>query len=101
MWVAGVDGCRIGWIAVLMRVDDPTIHRIMTAPTLAAIADAPERPAVIAVDMPIGLPEHTEGSGRARSSASISRIFGKMAKPCRDTFRDGSEVAAAMVQASA
>ena len=65
MWVAGVDGCRIGWIAVLMRVDDPTIHRIVTAPTLAAIADAPERPAVIAVDMPIGLPERTEGSGRA------------------------------------
>ena len=65
MWVAGVDGCRIGWIAVLMRVDDPQIHRIVTAPSLAAIADAPERPAVIAVDMPIGLPERTEGSGRA------------------------------------
>ena len=64
MWVAGVDGCRIGWIAVLMRVDDPRIHRIVTAPSLAAIADAPERPAVIAVDMPIGLPERTEGSGR-------------------------------------
>jgi predicted RNase H-like nuclease len=47
-----------------MRVDDWHTHRIMTAPTLAAIADAPEKPAVIAVDMPIGLPERTEGSGR-------------------------------------
>jgi predicted RNase H-like nuclease len=64
MWVAGVDGCRAGWIAVLMRVDDPQAHRIMTAPTFAAIADAPEKPAVIAVDMPIGLPERTDGSGR-------------------------------------
>jgi threonine dehydratase len=64
MWVAGVDGCRAGWIAVLMRVDDPQAHRIVTAPTLDAIADAPEQPAVIAVDMPIGLPERTEGSGR-------------------------------------
>jgi predicted RNase H-like nuclease len=64
MWVAGVDGCRAGWIAVLMRVDDPHAHRIVTAPTLAAIADAPEQPAVIAVDMPIGLPERTQGSGR-------------------------------------
>jgi len=64
MWVAGIDGCRAGWIAVLMRVDDPQAHRIVTASTLAAIADAPERPAVIAVDMPIGLPERTEGSGR-------------------------------------
>ncbi|MFC1458843.1 DUF429 domain-containing protein [Microvirga arabica] len=64
MWVAGVDGCRAGWIAVLMRVDDPHTHRIVTAPTLAAIADAPEKPEVIAVDMPIGLPERTQGSGR-------------------------------------
>jgi predicted RNase H-like nuclease len=64
MWVAGVDGCRAGWVAVLTRVDDPNAHSIMTAPTLAAIADVPEKPEVIAVDMPIGLPEHTEGSGR-------------------------------------
>ena len=64
MWVAGVDGCRAGWIAVLIRADDPHSHRILTAPTLAAIADAPEQPAVIAVDMPIGLPERTQGSGR-------------------------------------
>ena len=64
MWVAGVDGCRAGWIAVLMRVGDPASARIVVAPTLAAIADAPERPAVIAVDMPVGLPERTNGSGR-------------------------------------
>ena len=65
MWVAGVDGCRAGWIAVLMRVDDRNTHRIVMAPTLADIADAPEQPAVIAVDMPIGLPDRTQGSGRA------------------------------------
>ncbi|MBB3021206.1 putative RNase H-like nuclease [Microvirga lupini] len=64
MWVAGVDGCRAGWIAVLMRVDEPQAYRIVTVPTLAAIADAPEKPEVIAVDMPIGLPERTQGSGR-------------------------------------
>jgi predicted RNase H-like nuclease len=64
MWVAGVDGCRAGWIAVLMRADNPHPHRIMTAPTLAGIVDAPEQPGVVAVDMPIGLPERTQGSGR-------------------------------------
>ena len=64
MWVAGVDGCRAGWIAVLMQVDDPNTHRIVTVSTLAAIADGQEQPAVIAVDMPIGLPERNEGSGR-------------------------------------
>ncbi|WP_114944250.1 DUF429 domain-containing protein [Microvirga calopogonii] len=64
MWVAGVDGCRAGWIAVLMRLDDPNAYRIVTAPALEVIADTPERPSVIAVDMPIGLPDRTEGSGR-------------------------------------
>jgi predicted RNase H-like nuclease len=76
MWVAGVDGCRAGWIAVLMRADDPQAHRIVTAPTLAAIADAPEKPEVIAVDMPIGLPEHTEGSGR-RPEQLIRPLLGQ------------------------
>ncbi len=64
MWVAGVDGCRAGWIAVLMRVGDPRSGRIVVARSLADIVDAPEGPAVVAVDMPIGLPERTEGSGR-------------------------------------
>ncbi len=64
MWVAGVDGCRAGWIAVLMRHGDPASARITVAPTLEAIVDAPEQPAIIAVDMPIGLPETTQGSGR-------------------------------------
>jgi predicted RNase H-like nuclease len=64
MWVAGVDGCRTGWIAVLMRADNPDDHRIATAPTLAGIVDGPEQPTVVAVDMPIGLPDRMQGSGR-------------------------------------
>ncbi|HEV2565577.1 MAG TPA: DUF429 domain-containing protein [Microvirga sp.] len=76
MWVAGVDGCRVGWIAVLMRTDDPGASRIMTVPRFQAVADAPEQPAVIAVDMPIGLPERTEGSGR-RPEQLIRPLLGE------------------------
>lgn len=65
MWVAGMDGCRAGWIAVLMKVEDWHSARIVVAPTLDTITDAPEAPAIIAIDMPIGLPEAIEGSGRA------------------------------------
>ena len=61
---------------MLMRVDDPHTHRITTAPAFAAIADAPEQPAVIAVDMPIGLPERTEGSGR-RPEQLIRPLLGQ------------------------
>lgn len=76
MWVAGVDGCRAGWIAVLMPTDDPEASRIMTVPRFEAVADAPEQPAVIAVDMPIGLPERTEGSGR-RPEQLIRPLLGE------------------------
>ncbi|AWM88753.1 hypothetical protein C4E04_19855 [Microvirga sp. 17 mud 1-3] len=64
MWVAGIDGCPAGWIAVLMDLggSHPPIMRIERH--MAAIVDAPEAPQVIAVDMPIGLPERTQGSGR-------------------------------------
>jgi predicted RNase H-like nuclease len=67
-WVAGIDGCRDGWIAVLMRVDGAeTRHRVVTR--LSDIVDGPEAPAVIAVDMPIGLPDRIDGSGRVAEQA--------------------------------
>jgi predicted RNase H-like nuclease len=65
MWVAGVDGCRAGWMAALMAVDDPASIRVRVVPALVEILDGPERPCIVAVDMPIGLPDRTEGSGRA------------------------------------
>ncbi|WP_230530542.1 DUF429 domain-containing protein [Microvirga roseola] len=64
MWVAGIDGCRAGWIAALMRAGDPQSVRIVTAPSLADILDGPDEPGIVAVDMPIGLPDATQGSGR-------------------------------------
>jgi predicted RNase H-like nuclease len=76
MWVAGVDGCRAGWIAALMEAGNPASARIVVAPAFAAIADAPERPAVIAVDMPVGLPDRTKGSGR-RPEQLIRPLLGQ------------------------
>jgi len=64
MWVAGIDGCRAGWMAALMALGDPASTRLRVAATLAEILDGPEEPAVVAVDMPIGLPDRTMGSGR-------------------------------------
>jgi predicted RNase H-like nuclease len=47
-----------------MRSDDPLSHKVRVVPRLADIVDAPELPALLAVDMPIGLPDRTDGSGR-------------------------------------
>lgn len=76
MWVAGVDGCRGGWIAVFMEVGNPSSARVAVAQSLAAIIDAPEQPAVVAVDIPIGLPDRIEGSGR-RPEQLIRPLLGQ------------------------
>ena len=64
MWVAGVDGCPAGWMAVFARRDRPEAPRRRVLPSFAEVLDAPENPALVAVDMPIGLTDRTEGPGR-------------------------------------
>ena len=80
MWVAGVDGCRAGWVVALARHGGAAPHDgaeplVRVAPTLSAIADAPESPAVIGIDIPIGLPERTLGSGR-RPEQAVRPLLG-------------------------
>jgi predicted RNase H-like nuclease len=68
VWLAGVDGCRAGWIVAFVRMPgDETCVRIV--PRFADVLAAPEAPAVIAVDVPIGLPERVGRGGRAAENA--------------------------------
>ena len=60
-WVGGVDGCRGGWFVILCALH---LHRAMPVEVRSrlcmnfqGVLDLPERPCVIAVDMPIGLLE--------------------------------------------
>lgn len=67
-WVAGVDGCRAGWIAAFAGAG----HEGVRVRVLAAFADvlaAPERPALVAVDIPIGLPAFIGPGGRGPEQA--------------------------------
>jgi len=68
MWIAGVDGCRCGWLAALHCLDTTEI-RLRILPDLCSLLDAPENPQIIAIDMPIGLPDTIEGPGRAAEQA--------------------------------
>lgn len=52
--VLGVDACKTGWVGIAWSGDVVTPH---FAPTIAELADAAGPVAVIAVDMPIGLPD--------------------------------------------
>jgi len=67
-WLAGVDGCRGGWIAAFVRRDGEAREPRVFA-RFADVLAAPEQPAIVAVDMPIGLPERAGPGGRAAENA--------------------------------
>ncbi|WP_421980140.1 DUF429 domain-containing protein [Roseibium sp.] len=69
-WVAGVDGCKAGWVAVLRNLDDPAGLRLGVFPSFAGILAYDPFLAVIAVDMPIGLPERLDQTGRGPEKAA-------------------------------
>lgn len=62
--VMGVDGCRAGWIAVTRALDDPASARALLCPTFADVLALSPTPLMMAVDMPIGLPDHAGIGGR-------------------------------------
>jgi predicted RNase H-like nuclease len=68
IWLAGVDGCRAGWVVAFVQPSGNQA-RVRVVPHFAEILSATERPAVLAVDMPIGLPERTGYGGRAAENA--------------------------------
>jgi predicted RNase H-like nuclease len=75
VWLAGVDSCPKGWIAVFVRPsgqDGDT--RVFCR--FSDILTAPEAPAVIAVDIPIGLPKRAGQGGRA-AEATVRSLLTK------------------------
>lgn len=60
--VAGIDGCKAGWVAAISAGAEPPVLRVLRR--LTDLFEGAETPAIIAVDMPIGLPDRIAGSGR-------------------------------------
>jgi len=102
-WIAGVDGCRSGWLAVLRDLTGKAPPRLELFSRFADILEAPEQPDPIAVDMPIGLPERIDGPGRAPEQhvrpllgarqSSVFSIPARAAVMCED-YREACRLAA-------
>jgi predicted RNase H-like nuclease len=73
-WVAGVDGCRNGWVVALIRVDGGQA-RVRRVDRFSDIEALPEDPNIIAVDIPIGLPDRIGAGGRGPEHA-VRRLLG-------------------------
>jgi predicted RNase H-like nuclease len=103
MWLAGADGCPGGWIVAFVRLNggEATLRIV---PRFADVLAAPEQPAVVAVDMPIGLPERTGPGGRAAENcvrpllgARQSSVF---SVPSRAAIYAGDYAAACAIAAA-
>ncbi|MFB6271338.1 MAG: DUF429 domain-containing protein [Salinibacter sp.] len=73
-WIAGADGFREGWVVVLRHPTTGTT-RCRTVDGVDALLDLPEAPAVLGIDMVIGLPDRAEPGGRACDRAA-RRLLG-------------------------
>ena len=75
-WLAGVDGCRTGWVVAFVRPAGDDV-RVRVVPRFADVLAAPEAPAAVAVDIPIGLPEQAGRGGRAAENAVRPLLGGR------------------------
>lgn len=75
-WLAGVDGCKAGWIVAFVAATSRDLS-VRIAPRFSDILTAPERPILIAVDMPIGLPDCIGPNGRGPESAVRPLLGGR------------------------
>jgi predicted RNase H-like nuclease len=70
VWVAGVDGCRAGWFAVLREVETGRTQHAGPLNHISDVLALPLKPKIIGLDIPIGLPDHAQRGGRECDKAA-------------------------------
>jgi len=93
-WFAGVDGCRKGWFRACRNPHSGELRFDVVATVEAVLAQSP-RPAVVALDMPIGLPP----SGPRACDVAARRCLGSRRSsvfraPIRPALEAGSRLEA-------
>ena len=74
VWLAGVDGCPGGWIAAYVRpAGDECVLAVMRH--FAEVRAALQRPAIVAVDIPVGLPDRA-GPGDREAENAVRPLLG-------------------------
>lgn len=64
-WVAGVDGCRAGWIVVMLhRTQKTWTPQVTLCPKFTDVLALAPPPTIVAIDIPIGLLDTPQPGGR-------------------------------------
>jgi predicted RNase H-like nuclease len=74
-WLAGIDGCRAGWVVALVRPQGDEVQLRVVPQFSDAVALG--HPQLIAVDMPIGLPDRIGPGGRGPEQAVRPLLGGR------------------------
>ncbi len=102
-WVAGVDGCPDGWIAVMLDVTGQHAPVMRPLRSFWDVLITPERPEIVAVDMPIGFMDKAARGGRACERAARERLGPRKSSvfsaPCRRALYTTSYEAACAANA--
>ena len=75
-WVAGVDGCKAGWVVVLRNVQTREVN-IRTVAKFEEIFQSSEEISVVAVDIPIGLLGIRRDKGRECEELTRNKLTHK------------------------
>ena len=99
--VAGIDGCKGGWIAVCADLETGIAHPVFVE-TLLALFERPFAPELAAIDMPMGFADEAEPGGRAceRAARAILGPAGRascvFSAPCRPALAETDYAAASV-----
>jgi predicted RNase H-like nuclease len=95
VWLAGVDGCKGGWVVAFGQLDGKT-QKPRFVSTIDEIVYSDERPAIIAIDVPIGLPKCSPVGGRGPEPELRKILKGRASSvfrvPSRSTIYAGLDV---------
>ena len=72
-WLAGIDGCRGGWI-VAFRKAGTRGFELRVVDTISDIEKQEIRPRIVCIDVPIGLLEHAAKGGRECDQEARARL---------------------------
>ncbi len=76
-YVAGADGCRGGWLVVVREIEDAAKSVLTLCSRFEDVLALPQAPRIIAIDIPIGLPERAIKGGRACDNAARAVLGGR------------------------
>jgi predicted RNase H-like nuclease len=78
MWIAGIDGCKAGWVCLSLDLTT----RVLNARVLATLEDLDPALKVVGIDVPIGLSDEGQRQADRLAREKLTRLRASSVFPC-------------------